>query len=90
MVEVSKKDGDKLDNENKLMHGQGIQYKVRGQWVLYAEYHGKGYVQSTTYVQERSGGNVLTRAQTEWTQKDRLFIYKVLKAQGILPCVERG
>lgn len=75
---------------NKLLHKLGIQYKVRGQWVLYADYHGKGYVQSTTYVQERSNGNVLTREQTEWTQKGRLFIYQVLKSQGILPCVERG
>lgn len=75
---------------NKLLNKLRIQYKVRGQWVLYADYQGKGYVQSTTYVQERSGGNILTREQTEWTQKGRLFIYKVLKSQGILPCVERG
>lgn len=37
-----------------------------------------------------SDGSPRTKNHTYWTQKGRLFIYDLLKSQGILPLIERG
>lgn len=74
---------------NKLLHELGAQYKVGKQWVLYSKYDSEGYVESdTSYFEDRYGiSHSVTN--TKWTQKGRLFIYELLKENGILPLVER-
>jgi len=64
---------------NKLLHNIGIQYKVNGQWVLYAGLANKGYTESTTGTNDYG-----TYTTTKWTQRGRQFIYETLKEQGIL------
>ena len=71
---------------NKLLHDLGIQYKQSGTWLLYQEYAGFGYTKSATYLDEVSG---FTKMNTKWTQKGRLFIYETLKANDILPLIEK-
>ena len=70
---------------NTILHEKGIQYKDNKQWILYAAYKDKGYVHSATLSLE-SGKSVM---RTQWTQKGRMFIYEKLKADGILPVMER-
>ena len=70
---------------NAILHEKGIQYKDNKQWILYAAYKDKGYVHSATLSLE-SGKSVM---RTQWTQKGRMFIYEKLKADGILPVMER-
>lgn len=70
---------------NSILHEKGIQYKDNRQWILYAPYKDKGYVHSATLSLE-SGKSVM---RTQWTQKGRMFIYERLKADGILPVMER-
>lgn len=70
---------------NSVLHEKGIQYKDNRQWILYATYKDKGYVHSATL----SLDNGKTVMRTQWTQKGRLFIYEKLKADGILPVMER-
>ena len=71
---------------NKLLHDLGIQYKQSGTWLLYQKYANFGYTKSTTYLDEKSG---FSKLNTKWSQKGRLFIYETLKANGILPLIEK-
>lgn len=73
---------------NKLLHGLRIQYKVGEQWILYAEYKDKCYVSSETIHFMTNEGGPCTTLNTKWTQKGRLFLYDILKKEGILPKME--
>lgn len=75
---------------NELLHEFGVQYKQSGQWLLYAEYQGKGYTHSETINITRSDGRPDIVMITKWTQKGRLFLYNLLKDNGILPVIEQG
>lgn len=70
---------------NKLLHGLGVQYKQGDIWLLYAKYQDKGYTQTSTYALDEEHSKV----STKWTQKGRLFIYDLLKDEGILPTIEK-
>lgn len=74
---------------NKLLADLGIQYKQSGQWLLYSKYHDKGYTHSETINIVRSNGLPDITMETKWTQKGRLYIYERLKAENILPLIER-
>ena len=70
---------------NRMLHDYGIQYPIRGSWVLYAEFSDKNYTQSKTY----QIGDDKAVMHTSWTQKGRLFLYEFLKEHGVLPMCER-
>ena len=74
---------------NKRLNKMRIQRKVNGQWILYTEFMGKGYVHSKTIAFNHSDGRPDTRLSTEWTQRGRMFLYDALKEVGILPLIER-
>lgn len=75
---------------NKLLHKLGIQYKQGGDWLLYAEYRGKGYTHSKTIHFFHNDGRPDTKMNMEWTQKGRLFLYELLKKNGIIPMIEQN
>lgn len=75
---------------NKLLYEFGVQYKQSGQWLLYSKYHDKGYTHSKTIDITRSDGTPDIVLETKWTQKGRLFIYELLKAEHILPVIEQN
>ena len=70
---------------NNKLHKLGVIYKRSGQWVLYDKYAEEGYCHSKTNVV----GNGITMTHVYWTQKGRLFIYETLKANNILPLIEK-
>ncbi|ARD47603.1 phage regulatory protein/antirepressor Ant [Sporosarcina sp. P33] len=74
---------------NKLLNTHGIQYKINGQWLLYAKHKGQGYTKSHTSTFRKQDGSEGTRLMTKWTQKGRLYIYELLKAKNILPIMEK-
>jgi len=69
---------------NKMLHRLGVQYKVGSTWILYADYQDKGFTVSRTVLE--SGNSYVN---TCWTQNGRLFLYKLLKKNGVLPTVEK-
>lgn len=74
---------------NKILHELGVQYKINKQWLLYSKHKGKGYTDSYTIDIDHTDGRQSARMQTNWTQTGRLFIYELLKANGILPTMEQ-
>lgn len=70
---------------NELLHELGVQYKFRKTWLLYQHYAECGYTHSRTYAIDESRSVM----HTYWTQKGRLFIYDLLKSEGILPVIEQ-
>ena len=74
---------------NRKLHELGVQYKQGRDWLLYSEYRGKGYTHSKTIHFFHKDGTPDTTMNMEWTQKGRLFLYNLLKENGILPEIER-
>ncbi len=74
---------------NKILHEEGIQRYVNGQWILYKQHMGKGYTKSKTINIIRSDGRPDTVLNTEWTQKGRLLIHEILTARGIQAVMDR-
>ena len=75
---------------NKYLHEKKIQFKQGDIWLLYAKYSDKGYTSTKTQTYNGNDGNPHTKVYTYWTQKGRLFIYDLLKADGIIPLIERA
>jgi prophage antirepressor-like protein len=90
VTQIAKDYGISAKTFNAKLHALGIQYKVGDQWVLYGKYQGKGYVHSKTHTYQKPSGEKGTRLSTEWTQKGRLFLYDLLKAEGMIPMIEKG
>lgn len=72
---------------NNLLHEDGIQRKVNGQWVLYRKFMNMGLTSSFTGFTENHGHCYV---QTRWTQQGRLFIHQTMLKAGITPVCERN
>ena len=87
-TQIAKDYGKSAKWLNKLLHELGVQFKQGRTWLLYQKYAEQGYTKSKTGVYSGKDGKQHSRIHTYWTQKGRLFIYDLLKSQGILPLVE--
>lgn len=63
---------------NKILAEERVQRNVRGQWILYSDYLGKGYTKTET---KEFGGK--PRVQTLWTQKGRMLIHEILTKREV-------
>ena len=82
---ISKDYGMSARAMNTKLHELGVQFKQGDIWLLYAKYQDRGYTQTSTYALDEEHSKV----STKWTQAGRLFIYELLKSEGILPVIER-
>jgi prophage antirepressor-like protein len=74
---------------NEYLNEKGIQFKQGNKiWLLYQKYAEKGYTCTKTHTYPGNDGEIHTKVHTYWTQKGRLFIYDLLKVDGILPTME--
>lgn len=87
---IAKDYGWSANRMNQYLHKKGVQYKQGNKiWLLYQKYSELGYTSTKTNSYSGSDGTVHTKPHTYWTQKGRLFIYELLKSDGILPNIER-
>ena len=90
VTEIAKDYGKSAKWLNEKLHELGIQFKQGGKtWLLYQKYAQKGYTSTKTQTYNGNDGEIHTRVHTYWTQKGRLFIYDKLKAECILPVMEK-
>lgn len=89
-TEIAKDYGKSAKWLNNLLHELGVQFKQGGIWLLYQSYAECGYTSTKThsYLDENGGNHA--KVHTYWTQKGRIFIYNLLKGEGILPNVEKA
>ncbi|MEB5628433.1 phage antirepressor KilAC domain-containing protein [Staphylococcus capitis] len=90
ITQIAKDYGMSAQEMNKTLKDLKIQYKQSGQWLLYKHYHDKGYTHSVTEKYFRKDGSVGVNMHTKWTQKGRLFLYDILKNNGIVPTIEKN
>ena len=86
---IAKDYGWSAKKMNKYLHKKGIQYKQGNIWLLYHDYAELGYTSTKTHSYNGNDGTVHTKPHTYWTQKGRLFIYDLLKSDGIVPLIEQ-
>lgn len=85
VTQIAKDYGKSARWLNEKLHELGVQYNQSGTWLLYQNHAENGYTQSTTHPIDENRSKLFTK----WTQKGRLFIYELLKDEGILPMIER-
>lgn len=90
ITQIAKDYGMSAVKFNVILHNHRIQYLMNGQWLLYSEYHSKGYTSSISVPITRTDGRREVSMHTQWTQKGRMFLYNFLKEKGILPMIERN
>lgn len=78
--QIAKDYGMSAKEFNTLLSNLKIQYKNNGQWLLYKDYQDKGYTKSED-IYKYGKVNKFTR----WTPEGRVFLYEILKENGIEP-----
>lgn len=86
---IAKDYGMSGEKMNEKLHELGVQYNQSKQWFLYSKYHSQGYTHSETIDLTHKDGTKFVKMNTKWTQKGRLFLYELLKSNGIVPTIER-
>lgn len=89
ITQIAKDYGMGAKTLNKILHDLRVQYKQGNQWFLYAKYQDKGYTHSETVELSQVNGVDKVIMNTKWTQKGRLFLYDLLKSEGVFPVIEQ-
>lgn len=89
ITQIAKDYGKSAKWLNRFLREEGIQFKQSDMWILYQKYAKQGYTSSKTHTFAGSDGNTHSRTHTYWTQKGRLFIYDLMKQNGIYPLIEQ-
>lgn len=89
ITQIAQDYGMSARKTNQLLKQERIQRVVNGQWVLYTQYLGKGYISSRTFDYMGKDGKIHSNITTVWTQLGRRFLYDRLKAIGVLPTIEQ-
>ena len=87
---IAKDYGWSANRMNTYLHEAGIQYKQGSIWLLYQKYAEQGYTSTKTHSYPGNDGEVHSKTHTYWTQKGRLFIYDLLKSDGVIPLMEQN
>ena len=83
---IAKNYGMSAKGMNTLLHDLGVQYNHAGTWLMYSKHQNKGYTHTEMIPVQGSEKLV---PSTKWTQKGHIFIYELLKSNGVLPLIEQ-
>lgn len=83
---IAKNYGMSATRMNNLLHELGVQYRQGKAWLLYRKHQDKGYTHTEMIPVQ---GSDTLKPSTKWTQKGHIFIYQLLKNDGILPLIEQ-
>lgn len=86
--QIAKDYGWTAQRLNRYLARKGVQYRRGNIWYPYRQYQNEGFMQTVTTPEERALG-VLSVSNTRWTPKGRIFIYNLLKLDGVLPICEQ-
>lgn len=87
--EIAKNYGRSAQAFNKLLHKLKVIYKQGETWLPYAKYQTHNYVQLEPFAYKNSRGLDDVKMRTKWTMKGHIFLYELLKKNGILPLIEQ-
>lgn len=86
---IAKDYGWSAKRMNSYLYEKGVQYKQGNIWLIYQRYAEKGYTSTKTFSTPGNDGELHNHVHTYWTQAGRLFIYDLLRTDGIMPLIER-
>ena len=86
--QIAKDYGWTAQRLNRYLARKKIQYRRGNVWYPYKNYQNEGFMQTATTPEERALG-VVSVSNTRWTPKGRIFIYNLLKLDGVLPICEQ-
>ncbi|HEY9574339.1 MAG TPA: phage antirepressor KilAC domain-containing protein [Lachnospiraceae bacterium] len=89
MRAIAKDYGKSAQWMNNFLHSLGVQFKQTDIWLLYQKYADRGYTSTKTHNYLGNDGEYHSRVHTYWTQKGRLFIYELMKQNGVYPLIEQ-
>jgi len=89
ITQIAKDYGMSGTELNRTLNQLSIQYKQSDQWLLYRAHQNMGYTHSETIAITHKDGASGVKMNTKWTQKGRLFLYKLLKENDISPSIEK-
>lgn len=87
--EIAKNYGRSAQSFNKLLHKLKVIYKQGETWLPYAKYQTHNYVQLEPFSFTNKKGLPDVKMLTKWTMKGHIFLYELLKKNGILPLIEQ-
>lgn len=74
-TQIAKEFGWSAVTLNRKLHEKRVQFKQGEQWLLYADYQGKGYTKTITRTHTGETGQTHTSQLTVWTERGRQFIH---------------
>lgn len=89
VTQIAKDYGMSAKSLNQFLFDKKVQFKQSGTWLLYQNHADKGYTKSETVSITYRNGEKGSKLNTKWTQKGCLFLYELLKRDGILPLMEQ-
>ena len=90
ITEIAKDYGISAKLMNVILHELGLIYYQHNTWLVYQRLVREGFAKNNTIEYLDKWGHLRASQALQWTQKGRLYIYNILRANGIFPLEEIG
>lgn len=90
ITEIAKDYGISAKLMNVILHELGLIYYQHHTWLVYQHLIREGFAKNNTVEYIDKWGHLRASQALQWTQKGRLYIYTILRANGIYPLEEIG